>query len=156
VHAVVLCGIQASGKTSFYVERFLETHVRISLDLFRTRHREEVFLLACLQTRQPFAVDKTNPTADERRRYVQPALELGYRVDAYWFDIAPREAIARNAKRPEGRQIPCRGSWGRASGSSRPPSRRGSPRSTVCARPPTETSWSSSWRGTERRLRLWP
>ncbi len=38
MEAVVFCGIQGSGKTSFYRERLLATHVRISLDLLRTRH----------------------------------------------------------------------------------------------------------------------
>lgn len=32
MEAVIFVGIQASGKTSFYLERFFETHVRISRD----------------------------------------------------------------------------------------------------------------------------
>jgi hypothetical protein len=66
VEAVVFCGIQASGKSTFYRERFFPTHVRISLDLLRTRHREATFLRACLETRQRFVVDNTNPTRAER------------------------------------------------------------------------------------------
>jgi predicted kinase len=110
--AVVLCGIQGSGKTTFYVRRFLHTHVRISLDLLRTRHREAVFLRACLDTRQPFVVDKTNATPEERRRYVEPARAAGFRVEAYWLDATAREAIARNAGRPDGRRIPVAGVLG--------------------------------------------
>ncbi len=41
---VIFCGIQASGKTTFYRERFFDTHVRISLDLLRTRRREQLLL----------------------------------------------------------------------------------------------------------------
>jgi predicted kinase len=40
MEAVVFIGIQASGKTTFYQQRFFATHVRISLDLLRTRERE--------------------------------------------------------------------------------------------------------------------
>ena len=60
MQAIILMGIQASGKTTFYVQRFLHSHVRISQDLLRTRHREKLFLQACLDTLQPFVVDKTN------------------------------------------------------------------------------------------------
>ena len=36
MEAVVLCGLQGSGKTTLYRDRFLETHVRLSMDLLRT------------------------------------------------------------------------------------------------------------------------
>jgi len=106
VKAVVFCGIQGSGKTTFHLERYASTHVRISLDLLRTRHREAVFLAACLETRQPFVVDNTNPTVADRSRYVGPALEAGFRVVALWFDSGPGEAIERNAARLGRQRIP--------------------------------------------------
>jgi hypothetical protein len=46
--AVIFIGVQASGKTSFYRQRFFETHLRISLDMLRTRQREQLLLVACL------------------------------------------------------------------------------------------------------------
>jgi predicted kinase len=103
VEAVVFCGIQASGKSTFYRERFFATHVRVSLDLLRTRHREAAFLRTCLETRQRFVVDNTNPTVAERARYVQPALEAGFTVVAFLFEVPASEALARNARR-EGRE----------------------------------------------------
>jgi predicted kinase len=112
VEAVILCGIQAAGKTAFFADRYLDTHVRISLDLLRTRHREALFLEACLTTRQPFVVDNTNPTIEERRRYVAPALDAGFRVVACLVDVASSEAIARNARRPPERRIPVVGILG--------------------------------------------
>ncbi|MEN3294973.1 MAG: hypothetical protein V7642_4226, partial [Burkholderiales bacterium] len=39
---LLFIGIQASGKSTFYKERFFDTHVRISMDLLRTRNRESV------------------------------------------------------------------------------------------------------------------
>ena len=112
MEAVVFCGIQASGKTTFYRERLLATHVRISLDLLRTRHRERAFLAACIETRQPFAVDNTNPTAIERRVYLEPALAAGFRATAYFFDVRPREAIDRNERRGRRERIPIPGLLG--------------------------------------------
>ena len=73
MEAVILCGVQGSGKTTLYRDRFLDTHVRVSMDLLRTRHREAAFLQVCLDTQQRFVVDNTNATAAERRRYVEPA-----------------------------------------------------------------------------------
>src|SRR4051812_8782542 len=37
MEAVILIGIQGSGKSTFYRERFFDTHVRVSLDLLKTR-----------------------------------------------------------------------------------------------------------------------
>ena len=52
MEAVVLCGVQGSGKTTLYRDRFLDTHVRVSLDLLGTRTREAAFLRVCLETRE--------------------------------------------------------------------------------------------------------
>jgi predicted kinase len=112
VEAVILCGIQAAGKTSFYRDRYLDTHVRISLDLHRTRHREALFLETCLRSGQRFVVDNTNPTADERRRYTVPALAAGFRLVACLVDVSADEALARNARRPAAQRIPVAGLLG--------------------------------------------
>jgi predicted kinase len=106
MEVVVLCGIQGAGKSTFARERFFDTHVRISRDLLRTANREAIFLRACLQTRQPFVVDKVNATRADRATYLQPALAAGYRATAYWFDVRPRDALARNERREGRARIP--------------------------------------------------
>lgn len=106
MEAVVLSGIQGSGKTTLYVERFLATHVRISRDLLRTPHREARFLELALETRQPLVVDSINPTPDDRRPYVEAARKAGYRTIAYVVEALPRDAIARNAQRTERWRVP--------------------------------------------------
>ena len=73
MEAVIFCGAQAPGKSSFFKERFFRTHIMISLDVLRTRKREELFLQTALATRQRFVVDNTNPTQDERRKYIEAA-----------------------------------------------------------------------------------
>lgn len=63
MEAVILIGVQGSGKTTFYLRRFFETHVRFSLDMLRTRRRERILLMACVEAKQPFVIDNTNAAA---------------------------------------------------------------------------------------------
>jgi predicted kinase len=109
MEAVVLCGVQGSGKTTLYRERFAETHVRVSMDLLRTRHREAALLDWCLRERQRFVVDNTNPTAADRRRYVEPARAAGFRVIGYLVEVDPALAMGRNAERDAARRVPVVG-----------------------------------------------
>ncbi len=109
MEAVVLCGVQGSGKTTLYRDRFLDTHVRVSMDLLRTRHREAAFLHTCLETRQPFVVDNTNPTPADRRRYLEPARAAGFKVIGYLVEVEQAEALARNAERSGTRRVPASG-----------------------------------------------
>ena len=102
----VFSGIQGSGKSSFYAQRFLHTHVRISLDLLKTRQREDILLHACLAAQTPFVVDAINPTAEKRARYVRLAKAAGFRAVLFYFEVSVKAAIARNAQRPAERRVP--------------------------------------------------
>jgi len=106
MEAIILVGIQGSGKTTFYRERFSETHVRISLDEVRTRERERALVRECLKAGRPFVVDNTNVLASERATYIAAAKAAGFRVTAYYFRIPLRAAIARNNRRQPGEIIP--------------------------------------------------
>jgi predicted kinase len=46
MEAVIFVGIQGTGKSTFYKERFFDTHVRINLDMLKTRHREKLLVQA--------------------------------------------------------------------------------------------------------------
>ncbi|HWR53907.1 MAG TPA: ATP-binding protein [Bryobacteraceae bacterium] len=113
MHAVIFIGIQGSGKTTFYRQRFFETHVRISMDMLRTRHREGILLAACLTAKQPFVIDNTNVLAAERALYIPVAKRAGFRVTGYFFRTPLRAAIARNAKRQDKKAIPVAGVVGK-------------------------------------------
>lgn len=104
MEAVIFVGLQASGKSSFYKERFFATHVRISLDLLRTRNRERRLIDFCLETQQPFVVDNTNPTREERAKYIESAKSAKYAVNGYYFRSKADECLARNQKRSD--QVP--------------------------------------------------
>lgn len=99
-------GLQASGKSSFFVQRFLRTHVYLSLDVLKTRPRERRLYDACLETRARVVVDNTNPTRNDRRRYLGPAQEAGYSTSLYFFQSRLSECLARNEGRPEPQRVP--------------------------------------------------
>jgi predicted kinase len=112
VEGVIFVGIQASGKSTFYRERFFDTHLRINLDMLKTRNREQILLRACIEAKQPFVIDNTNPSAEERARYIRPARSAGFRVLGYYFDVQIKEALTRNNERTGKDHIPEKGIFG--------------------------------------------
>jgi predicted kinase len=109
MEAVLLIGIQGSGKSTFFRERFFDTHVRISLDLLRTRHRERLLLRTCLRTQQRFAVDNTNVRAAERAVYITEARAASFLVVGYYFLPELAAALRRNDQRMGRERIPPKG-----------------------------------------------
>lgn len=107
--AIIFIGIQASGKSSFYRAKFYDTHVRINLDMLKTRQREKVFLQACLDTKQPFVIDNTNVTAAEREKCIEAAKSAGFVVTGYYFRSSLKDALARNKQRSGRALIPEKG-----------------------------------------------
>jgi predicted kinase len=104
MEAVILIGIQASGKSSFCRDRFYNTHIRINLDMLKTRHREAILVQACLDAQQRFVVDNTNPTPADRARYILPAKDKRFRVVGYYFQSVVEDCKRRNAQR-QGKQV---------------------------------------------------
>lgn len=112
MQAVIFIGIQASGKSTFYAQQFFKTHIRLSLDMLRTRYREQVLLNACLAAKQPFVIDNTNPTIEERAKYIVPAHEQHFEVVGYYFQSTIKAALEHNAKRTGSEHIPEKGIFG--------------------------------------------
>ena len=107
--AVLLIGVQASGKSVFARERLFDSHVRINLDMLRTRNREALLLEACLAAGQSFVIDNTNPSRQERARYIEPARAKGFTVVGYYFQSEIAAALRRNAERQETARVPDAG-----------------------------------------------
>jgi predicted kinase len=112
MEAILLVGIQASGKSTFYRQRFVDTHIRINLDMLRTRHREQIILRACLEAKQPFVVDNTNTTAIDRARYIVPAKEAGFRIVGYYFRSNLGDLLRRNRQREAHKIVPDKAIFG--------------------------------------------
>ena len=109
MEAIIFVGIQATGKSTFYRRRFFDTHVRINLDMLRTRHRERILLRACIDAKQPFVIDNTNTLLAERARYIAPARAAGFRIVGYYFQSSLHVALERNRQRSGNALIPDKG-----------------------------------------------
>ena len=114
MEAVIFVGLQGAGKSTFYKERFFNTHVRINLDMLKTRHRERLFLRASVETTQRFVVDNTNPSRLERQVYIEAAKEAGFRISGYYFQSRVEDCLRRNDQRPEHQRVPRKGILGTA------------------------------------------
>ena len=109
MEAVILIGVQASGKSTFCKQRFYDTHLRINLDMLRTKHRENLMLSACLEAKQSFVIDKTNPTVETRAKYISLAKFHKFKVIGYYFQSKLEDALQRNSQREGKAQIDERG-----------------------------------------------
>ncbi len=97
---IILVGLPGSGKSTSYVENFADTHVRINLDMLKTRRKEKLLLQACLEAKQDCVVDNTNVTKKERKIYL--AMAKGYPeccIVARWMMTGYTECISRNKLR---------------------------------------------------------
>jgi len=82
------------------------------MDLLKTRNRESKFLEACFATNARFVVDNTNPSREERAKYISLAKEKRYEVIGYYFKSNVKEALARNTQRKGKELIPVKGIFG--------------------------------------------
>ena len=103
---IIFVGGQASGKSTFFKQYFADTHVRINLDMLKTRHREKLIFEACLSAKQKCVIDNTNPTTDDRARYITLAKQAGFEIVCYYFDSHLKDALKRNSAREGKARIP--------------------------------------------------
>src|SRR5437899_1702967 len=109
MECVIFTGVQGSGKSAFFKQEFADTHARINRDMLKTRNREAKFFELCLATGQRCVIDNTNPTSEERARFITAAKQRGFRVVGYFFDVPVRDALVRNAARAEEQRVPVPG-----------------------------------------------
>lgn len=103
---VIFIGLQASGKSSFYLDYFYRTHIRLNLDMLKTRHREKILFNACLNAKQATVIDNTNPTKACRQRYISGFKAHRFEVAGYYFAANLEECLQRNALREGRERIP--------------------------------------------------
>ncbi len=106
---IVFIGIPASGKSSFYKERFFNSHVRVSMDLLNTRKKEAAYLDLGFRLQQRMVVDNTNVTLKDRAVYLQLAKENRYRSIGYFFQSQIADCLERNRQRPKVDRITDKG-----------------------------------------------
>lgn len=102
----IMMGIQASGKSTFYHKYLAEDYVRINLDSLKTRSKEAELIWECLKNGKSFAVDNTNPTKADRKRYIPIAQCMGYKIIGYFMESKLKPCLERNNQRTGEARIP--------------------------------------------------
>ncbi len=107
---MILIGLPASGKSTFYRERFAATHDLVSKDAMgRTRQpqrRQEQLLSAAFAAGRSVVVDNTNPQAADRISIIATARRYGAEVAGYFFPTEARDALRRNRTRDGRARVP--------------------------------------------------
>jgi len=104
---VILIGLPASGKSTFFRERFAATHDHVSKDLLRNnqqpQRRQDQLIAASLASERSVVVDNTNPSVAARAPVIALARKHGAEVVGYFFATEAGDALRRNRAR-EGRE----------------------------------------------------
>ena len=103
---IILIGLPAAGKSTYFHEKLRDTHVRINGDMLRTKHREHLLLTACLQGGISFVVDKTNVSRKDRARWVIAARDAGFTVRGVILDSDRNTCLERNRMRAGSARVP--------------------------------------------------
>lgn len=96
---VIFIGPQASGKSSFYLQEFYKTHIRLNMDMLKTRHREKLLVNACVASKQPCVIDNTNPRQVDRAGYIAAFKAYRFDVIGYYFKASIEDCLKRNSLR---------------------------------------------------------
>ena len=109
---IILVGLQASGKSTFYRTHFAATHEHVSKDLLlksknKNKNQMQVERIEkALQEQRPVVVDNTNVTVQDRL----PLIDVGRRYDktiiGYYFQPDVSSSRKRNMQRKGKAQVP--------------------------------------------------
>ena len=102
---VIMMGIQGSGKSTFCTKNFSE-YTRINLDTLRTRKKENDALWLAINRKENIIIDNTNPTASDRKKYIEAGKASQYRIIGYFMQSRLQECIERNDSRQGKEKIP--------------------------------------------------
>ena len=110
MECVILMGLPASGKSTFFHERFAGTHDHISKDLMRNsrtpQRRQEQLIAASLASGRSVVIDNTNPSAAVRAPLIAAARKYGAEVKGYFFITEAGDALRRNRARQGRERVP--------------------------------------------------
>ena len=108
---MILIGLPASGKTTFYRDRFAGTHDHVSKDAMRhnrqPQRRQNELINAALAAGRSVVVDNTNPTVTDRAAIIAIARRHGAEVAGYFFPTEASDALRRNRAREGRDRVPA-------------------------------------------------
>lgn len=107
---VILIGLQASGKSTFFRKYLAATHVLVSKDLMRNnrnKSRRQIQLIEnALQAGNSVAVDNTNPEVVDRTALINIGRTYNAQITGYYFESKVSDCLARNQERSGKAQVP--------------------------------------------------
>jgi predicted kinase len=110
MECVILIGLPASGKSTFYRERFAATHDVVSKDAMRNnrqpQRRQEQLIAEALSAGRSLVVDNTNARVTDRASIIAIARRCGADVAGYFFLTEPAAAVRRNRSRQGRERVP--------------------------------------------------
>jgi predicted kinase len=110
MEVIILMGLQASGKSTFFRTHFGLTHAHVSKDLLRNNRkparRQHQLIEEALGAGLSVVVDNTNATKEERESLIALGHLYGATVIGYYFEVQLRESLERNKSRQGKARVP--------------------------------------------------
>jgi predicted kinase len=110
MECVILIGLPASGKSTFFLEHFAATHEAVSKDALRNnrqpQRRQEQLIAEALAAGRSVVVDNTNPRVADRAPIIAIARRFGADVAGYFFPTEAQVAQRRNRARQGRDRVP--------------------------------------------------
>ena len=107
---IILIGLQASGKSTFYQQRFASNAVHVSKDLLRNNRnrasKQRQLIEEALQAGSSVVVDNTNVTLADRAELIQLGRQHGATIIGYYFAPQISQNLERNRKRTGKARVP--------------------------------------------------
>ena len=110
LEVIILIGLQASGKSTFFRTHFALTHAHVSKDLLynnsKPARRQQQLIEEALRAGHSVVVDNTNPTKEEREKLIALGHSYGATVIGYYFEVQIRQCLERNKSRQGKARVP--------------------------------------------------
>jgi predicted kinase len=112
VEIIILMGLQASGKSTFYLTHFAATHEHVSKDLLRKSknknkdQQQAEFIERAFQEQRSVVIDNTNATIQDRLALIDLGRRYGAKIIGYYFQPEVSSSRKRNMQRTGKTQVP--------------------------------------------------
>jgi predicted kinase len=109
---IILIGLQASGKSTFYRTHFAATHEHVSKDLLREsknknkKQKQAELIERAFQEQRSVVVDNTNATILDRLPLIDLGRRYGAKIIGYYFQPDVLSSRKRNIQRTGKAQVP--------------------------------------------------